>query len=111
MSRRKNRVRRGGSRRPRARSGGGGRPAAHKQEKGPCRKSGKDLINCPMIHERKAPFGLYCCASAAFCSASRFSASWASRTVYATLPTRVLGSDSLNSISFGIMYFAMFLPR
>ena len=76
-----------------------------------------------LSRERMAPFpasparcrGTYCprqrrrtyFSSAALISASSSSSSWR----YATLPTRVLGISSLNSMSYGMAYFATFLRQ
>ena len=46
-------------------------------------------------------------SSAALILASSSSSSWR----YATLPTRVLGISSLNSMSYGMAYFATFLRQ
>ena len=76
-----------------------------------------------LSRERMAPFpasparcrGTYCprqrrrtyFSSAALILASSSSSSWR----YATLPTRVLGISSLNSMSYGMAYFATFLRQ
>ena len=76
-----------------------------------------------LSRERMAPFpasparcrGTYCSrqrrrtyfSSAALILASSSSSSWR----YATLPTRVLGISSLNSMSYGMAYFATFLRQ
>ena len=76
-----------------------------------------------LSRERMTPFpasparcrGTYCprqrrrtyFSSAALILASSSSSSWR----YATLPTRVLGISSLNSMSYGMAYFATFLRQ